>query len=278
MKPTLFCALFTVFLLIIVNQTSGFAIRTELNCTGIPTDIVFVLDSSSSIWEPHFQKQLDFVSYVVNQTDIGLGPQQVRVGVEIFANEAHVKVNLYESRNKEELNQKINRIRRVIGDTNTADALNKLRETMFQTEQGSRPGVKRVAIILTDGASSDEAATQVAAKACRDEHIQIFAVGIGHLISLSELMGIASKPTEKFFIRTPNYEALDQIRETVVQRTCYAVVLPQLTTTTPSPTTSTRLSTTSTTTSPMPVTTPTSSSSSTSVQRTTTSTTRTTTI
>lgn len=144
------------------------------------------------------------------------------MGVEVFSDTAHVKINLNESAEKELLKNKIAQINRLLGDTNTADALNKLRQVMFKPERGSRPGVKHVALILTDGASMDEAATQVAAKACRDANIQIFAIGIGRETSLLELIGIASEPKEKFLIRAPTYEHLDYIRDKVVRRTCYA--------------------------------------------------------
>lgn len=183
------------------------------------------------------------------------------MGVEIFSDSAHVKINLNESAEKELLKSKISQINRLLGDTNTADALNKLRQVMFKPERGSRPGVKRVALILTDGASMDEAATQVAAKACRDANIQLFAIGIGHKTSLSELIGIASEPKGKFLIRAPTYEHLDYIRDKVVRRTCYAVVTKQPTTTsttsTHAPTTTTTTTTTiaTTTTTPVPSTT-----------------------
>ena len=127
-----------------------------------------------------------------------------------------------ESLDKKTLTGKINHINRLFGDTNTAEALNQLRETMFKPERGSRVGVKRVALILTDGASMDTAATQLAAKACREENIQLFAIGIGRGISLVELIGIASEPKEKFLIRTTSYETLNQIRDEVAQKTCYA--------------------------------------------------------
>lgn len=260
MKQSLFITLLAGLLLVFLKQTSGFAITPRLKCSGTPADIVFVLDSSSSIWEPHFKKQLDFVTYMVDRLDIGMGPEQVRVGVEVFSDTAHVKINLNESAEKELLKNKIAQINRLLGDTNTADALNKLRQVMFKPERGSRPGVKHVALILTDGASMDEAATQVAAKACRDANIQIFAIGIGRETSLLELIGIASEPKEKFLIRAPTYEHLDYIRDKVVRRTCYAVVTKQPTTTsttsthTPS-TTATTTTMATTTTTPIPSTT-----------------------
>lgn len=45
------------------------------------------------------------------------------------------------------------------GTTNTADALRYMRETMFRPENGDRPEYQNVAILITDGRSSDREKT-----------------------------------------------------------------------------------------------------------------------
>ena len=45
------------------------------------------------------------------------------------------------------------------GGTNTADALNALRTQMFSQNMGARPGVPRIAVVITDGKSSSMANT-----------------------------------------------------------------------------------------------------------------------
>ena len=91
---------------------------------------------------------------------------------------------------------------------------------MFRPEYGSRPDVKHVAIILTDGTSQDPKATQEVAKACREANIQLFAIGIGEYVSYSELRGIASEPKSNCFFTASSYDTLDEIRENVIQETC----------------------------------------------------------
>ena len=56
-------------------------------CGDKPTDIVFILDSSSSEGATNFQKQLQFVSDFVKQFDIG--PTDVQVGMITFSSYAH---------------------------------------------------------------------------------------------------------------------------------------------------------------------------------------------
>ena len=53
----------------------------------------------------------------------------------------------------------IDNIRYMGGGTNTADAINTMRTQMFSQGMGARPGVPRVAIVVTDGRSTSVADT-----------------------------------------------------------------------------------------------------------------------
>ena len=145
---------------------------------------------------------------------------QVRVGVETFSDFAHVHIDLSESTDSISLKKKIDKITRVTGSTNIGNALRLLLTTMFRPEYGSRPDVKHVAIILTDGTSQDPKATQEVAKACREANIQLFAIGIGEYVSYSELRGIASEPKSNCFFTASSYDTLDEIQDNVIQDTC----------------------------------------------------------
>jgi Mg-chelatase subunit ChlD len=48
----------------------------------------------------------------------------------------------------------IDNIQYMGGGTNTADAINAMRNQMFSQGMGARPGVPRIAIVVTDGRSS----------------------------------------------------------------------------------------------------------------------------
>lgn len=53
-------------------------------CSGEPADVVFVLDSSYSIWPPDFDRELQFTENVIKTFNIGPGPDNTRVGVVTF--------------------------------------------------------------------------------------------------------------------------------------------------------------------------------------------------
>lgn len=53
--------------------------ESRRSCGGIPADVVFAMDASSSIWGPDFNKQLQFVLDIIEVFDIGLNTTHVGV-------------------------------------------------------------------------------------------------------------------------------------------------------------------------------------------------------
>ena len=56
----------------------------------------------------------------------------------------------------------------------------------------AREGVRRVAIVMTDGNSQETEQTKKAAMEAREANLEVFAIGIGHSVSPQELHNIAS--------------------------------------------------------------------------------------
>ena len=56
----------------------------------------------------------------------------------------------------------------------------------------AREGVRRVAIVMTDGKSQETEETKQAAAEAREAKLEVFAIGIGHSVSPRELHNIAS--------------------------------------------------------------------------------------
>ncbi|CAI9722017.1 Hypothetical predicted protein [Octopus vulgaris] len=181
-----------------------------------PVDLVFMLDSSASIWPPNFRKQLAFVEYMAEQLDVGLAPRQVRVGVLSFSTDARIHFNLSESNTKEILKSRLDTIKQIRGNTNISQALLTMKDELFSPENGGRRNVKKIGIMMTDGTSQNVTATQIAAEKCREENITLFVIGIGRKVDYHELVRIASKPTERYLKLSSTYAALDVIKSDVI--------------------------------------------------------------
>ncbi|XP_048238948.1 collagen alpha-1(XII) chain-like [Haliotis rufescens] len=224
------------------------------DCGGKAADIVFVVDTSSSIWPPNFhQHVLPFVSDVVDAFDVGPGDQQTRVGMITFGNTYHHQFHLKDYQDKESLTKKIRNTPFRGGNTKTDEALDYVRDEMFARENGAREGVTHIAVILTDGESDDTELTKVSASLAKKDGIQIFAIGVGNRVVYSELSNIASDPDSQFMFHVGNFRALDSIKDKLAIRTCAATTkAPPTTKRLTTPTTTT---TTTTTTTPKPSTT-----------------------
>ena len=130
-----------------------------------PADVVFILDSSNSIWPPNFTKQLGFVQKLVQKFDIGPGATQTRVGLLTFGHQVWKKFDLKDKMSEFELLQAVKAIEHGRGrTTKTADAIDFAVQHMFTEDAGSRQGVARIAVVVTDGRSQETRRTTKAAK------------------------------------------------------------------------------------------------------------------
>ena len=112
-------------------------------CGGVPSDVVFVLDSSSSIWGPDFDTMKQFVKNMTYIFDVS--SEMTRIGVISFSDGVEPNFKLNEARTDAAVRQNIDQVSQLLGGTNTADALKYMRKTMFSSNNGGRPGtVKQV--------------------------------------------------------------------------------------------------------------------------------------
>lgn len=79
------------------------------------------------------------------------------------------------------------------GRTNTVSALDKLRNEVFIRDKGDRDGVRNVAVLISDGNSNvDQEYTLEKAERLRNAGVEVYAVGIGKQVDMSEVNGIAN--------------------------------------------------------------------------------------
>ncbi|XP_046580211.1 cartilage matrix protein-like [Haliotis rubra] len=228
-----------------ITVAAAFALPTPgFGCNGKPADVVFLVDTSSSIWPVHFNLHvLPFITGVVDLFDVGPGPSQTRVGMATFSDVHHLQFNLGDFLDKEKLTNKILDISMDGGNTNTSDALMFATEEMFRADHGSRNNTAHIIVILTDGASQDYEATRAAAQNAHEKGVQVFAIGVGSQIDNKELEDIASDPDEDFKFNVTNFEALKRIEGKLAVKTCEVSTLrvtnaPSTTPLSTSPTTS----------------------------------------
>ena len=91
---------------------------------------------------------------------------------------------------------------------------------MYTPQNGDRPGVDNICIVVTDGVSNiNSRRTIPEAEQARAEGIHIYAIGIG-LTDTTELDGIASKPVEKNRFAVQEFSELSTLRDEVFAGFC----------------------------------------------------------
>ncbi|XP_029635149.1 collagen alpha-1(XII) chain-like isoform X1 [Octopus sinensis] len=206
-------------------------------CVGKAANIMFVLDSSSSIWIVDYKKQLKYVQRLVDNFNVGVGKSQVSVGAITFSDRAHLEFSLDQYTDSQQVRKAIDNIPYRTGQTNTAEALQVLRSELKPKLQSSSSPF--IAIVITDGKSRDTKATKKEAKLLHKLGVHVYAIGVGSNYDLEELKAIASDPVNNVY-QVTSYSALQEINKDFGVKPCEDITTPSTTTQT---TTTTELST-----------------------------------
>lgn len=157
---------------------------------------MFVLDGSGSIKSDRFGKVKELAITIVEQLEIRI--DRTRVGVIYYSDYAIFAFNLIKYTVRQDLAEAINRISFIGNRTNTADALHMLWSVAFTEQNGDRPNVRNIAIVITDGASNiNPEMTVVEAIKVRQHNIRVITGTLGDFVNMVEINMIASRPLEK---------------------------------------------------------------------------------
>ncbi|XP_066485258.1 collagen alpha-6(VI) chain-like [Tiliqua scincoides] len=187
-------------------------ICSEEACKEMKADIMFLVDSSTSIQPEDFQKMKIFMKELVNKSDIGL--DQVRVGVVQFSDKNKEEFRLDKHSKQHDIIEAIGSISPITGNTHTGGALQFVSD-YFTPAKGARPHVKKILILITDGEAQDEVKTP--AEALRNAGIIIYAVGVFNA-SKQQLEEISGKPEMVFYVE--NFDILKQIENDIIFGVC----------------------------------------------------------
>ncbi|KAK3582073.1 hypothetical protein CHS0354_013452 [Potamilus streckersoni] len=192
-------------------------------CGGIPAELFFLVDASSSIWPVYFMKQLQFVRDVIETFEIS--PNKTRVGLATFSDRYHPHIALDTFDTKENLQTAVDQVRQEGGGTYTHLAIEGMRTRGFD-KRVVRQGVVQIAVVMTDGQSINMKETAKEAQKLKDEGVVILSVGIGDKVNQQELRAIAS--AEKYLFQVASFDLLDTIKKTVSFKVCEAELGPQM--------------------------------------------------
>ncbi|TSZ54729.1 Matrilin-4 [Bagarius yarrelli] len=174
-------------------------------CKSGPVDLVFIIDGSRSVRPHEFETMRKFMVDIISEMDIG--PNATRVGVVQYSSQVQNVFSLKQYVTHEDMVKAIKDIIPLAQGTMTGLAIRYTMNVAFSAEEGARPNVPHVAVIVTDGRPQDRVA-EVAA-AAREFGIEIYAVGVARA-DMTSLRAMASSPFEDHVFLVETFDLIHQ--------------------------------------------------------------------
>nr|XP_057911546.1 matrilin-4 [Doryrhamphus excisus] len=177
----------------------------EQKCKSGPVDLVFLIDSSRSVRPHEFETMRKFMINILDTMDIGLNT--TRVGVVQYSSQVRSEFSLNTHSTLANMVDAINGIIPLAQGTMTGLAIRYIMNNAFTMQEGDRPKVANVAVIVTDGRPQDRVA-EVSAEA-REKGIEIYAVGVARA-DMASLRAMASPPFEDHVFLVESFDLIHQ--------------------------------------------------------------------
>ena len=155
---------------------------------------------------------LNFMASIIDR----LPRSGTQVGAVLFSDRGDLLFRLNQYSNLEDARDSILRTRYPGANTNTSGGLYIAHSQLFNVNNGDRPNVPNLAIVITDGKSTfDNASTIPNAQDLKRDGVQVLRVGVTNSMDENELKGLSSLPQvrDRNYFTTPDFQQLRGIVE-----------------------------------------------------------------
>uniref|UniRef100_I3JJM1 Collagen type XIV alpha 1 chain n=1 Tax=Oreochromis niloticus TaxID=8128 RepID=I3JJM1_ORENI len=178
-------------------------------------DIVILVDGSWSIGRINFRLVRTFLENLVKAFSVEI--DKTRIGLAQYSGDPRIEWHLNAHTTKESVIDAVKNLPYKGGNTLTGLALTFILENSFKPESGSRPGVPKIGILITDGKSQDDVIPP--AQSLKDAGIELFAIGVKNADE-NELKAIASPPEETHVYNVADFSVMSDIVEGLTKTVC----------------------------------------------------------
>ncbi|XP_020846744.1 uncharacterized protein LOC110211635 isoform X1 [Phascolarctos cinereus] len=194
-----------------------------INCKDMPMELVFVINSPESMGPENLEVVKDFVISLVDRVTVGRNA--TRIGLVLYGSEVQLTFGLDRFIAKQDVIHSIRKISYVGKGTFTGTAIHKATREAFW---GARTGVRKVAVVITDGQTEKSEAIKLEA-AVREAHaanVEIYAIGIINISDpkqyefVRELNLIASDPDREHMYLSDSFNALPDLESKLANQFC----------------------------------------------------------
>ncbi|XP_056154893.1 collagen, type XXVIII, alpha 1a [Lampris incognitus] len=202
----------------IIREICGCGLR----CKESPLELVFVIDSSESVGPENFELVKDFVNALIDR--VSVSREASRIGVVLYSHVDMVVVSLTQQSSQDDIKAAVRKMPYLGEGTFTGSALHRA-NLLFQA---SRPGVRRVALVLTDG-QADRRDTIQLEEVAAEAHaagIEIFVIGVVNKTDplytefQNEMNAIASDPDKHHVYLIDDFMTLPTLESNLLSQIC----------------------------------------------------------
>ena len=182
-------------------------------------DVSFLVDSSESVGLQNYQKLLDFVRTLAKT--LRMSQSGIHASVVIFSDTARVQIGLQDHDDIRGFNKALRDVPYLGRKTRIDKALRVASGGVFTSRAGMRAGVRRVAVVLTEGHQTrtfDAIPLRYAVEPLRRRRVDVYAVGIGNDVRYDELRSLTNSDQKVFLVKT--FEGLARIAEELSNKMC----------------------------------------------------------
>nr|XP_024655342.1 uncharacterized protein LOC101472590 [Maylandia zebra] len=178
--------------------------QSDAPCEAAKADLVILVDESGSITPQDFRIIRLFLRHFVNNLDIGL--DRVQIGLTLFSTTPKTVWHLNTHQTKQSLLTAIEDLEKARGSTYTGKALTHILRNQFKPNVGMRPDSKKIAVLITDGASYDD--IELPSKNLKDSGIEVFVIGVAK-VNVTQLKLINSDHNKIYIVK--DFDSLQDI-------------------------------------------------------------------
>ncbi|KAM3596611.1 uncharacterized protein V6R79_017933 [Siganus canaliculatus] len=194
----------------------------SIKCRASPLELVFVIDSSESVGPENFELLKDFVNALIDRVTVGRDAS--RIGVVLYSHMDMVVVSLQQQFSHDAIKAAVRKMPYLGEGTFTGSAIHRANQLF----RAARPGVRKVAVVLTDGQADprDVMQFEVTAAEAHEEGIEVFAIGVGNKTDLfyeafrAEMNVIASDPNEEHVYLIDDFRTLPTLESKLLSQIC----------------------------------------------------------
>ena len=198
-------------------------------------DVVFIIDGSGSIRDANpadgsFDNWNLLLTFVANIVDnLPVSAAGTHVAAVVFSDMGQMLFPLSRYTDHAAVRPAILNTAYPGRNTNTSGGLYIARSQVFTPQNGDRPEIPNVAIVLTDGKSTfDRRKTVPFAEDLQKDGVEVITIGITNSIDEVELKAMSSFPQQerRNYFTSASFQELEDVMEGLVQTACVGTPAP----------------------------------------------------